>query len=186
MEKRIENRSAEIRAPLSAQQPANSQINWIKDLVRSEAEFLRSGSYELIGQQDSQRIMNDSTIEFQKELKVEFDRCAALFNEARGGGHLPNSVKIFHVSNTAADFIVLRNSLKLLVSNTASGIVGFNFLTRSSPYAPQQAQRRGEGIDLIAQMLPFHELVWTYHGEKINTRAVVRYFFTELVKSSAV
>ncbi len=176
----------EIRGPFSAARADSAQTDWIKDLVKSEAEFLRTGSYELIGQQDTQRIIADATTAFLKELKAEFEVCAALFNEHRGGGHLPNSVKVFHVSNTAADFIVFRNTLKLLVSNTANGVVGFNFLTRSSPYAPQQPQRRGEGIDLIAQMLPFHDLVWTYHGEKANARAVVRYFFTELVKSSAV
>ena len=186
MEKYVEGKNIELRAPMSSGQTPSSSVGWIKELVTSEAEFLRSGSYELVGQQDTQRIMSDATIEFQRELKSEFERCANLFNELRGGGHLPNSVKIFHVSNTAADFIVFRNTLKLLVSNTASGVVGFSFLTRSSPYAPQQPQRRGEGIDFIAQMLPFHELIWTYHGERVNSRAVVRYFFTELVKSSAV
>jgi hypothetical protein len=43
-----------------------------------------------------------------------------------------------------------------------------------------------EGYDLIAQLYPFNDLAWTFHGERVNVEAVVRYLFTDFVKSSAI
>lgn len=165
--------------------PSKDQ-HWLKRLVENEAELLRSGSGDFLSHQDHRKVVEDSTVEFMNELKEEFVACVDLFNAYRGGSHLPNSVKIFNISNTAADFIVFRNTLKLVVSNPALGVINFAFVNRSNTFSKAPVKTKREGYDLIAQLYPFNDLAWTFHGERVNVEAVVRYLFTEFVKSSAI
>ena len=160
--------------------------DWIKRLVRNEMDLIHTGSGDLTGHQDHRKVVEDATLEFLARIKEEFVNCVDLFNSYRGGAHLPNSVKIFNVSNTAADFIIFRNNMKLVVSNPALGVVNLSFITRTNAFSQQQAKTKREGYDLIAQMFPFNELAWTFQGEKVNVEAMTRFLFTEFVKSSAI
>lgn len=160
--------------------------DWIKRLVRNEVELIQTGSGDLVSHQDHRRVVEEATLEFLAKVKEEFVSCLDLFNSYRGGGHLPNSVKVFNVSNTQADFIIFRNNLKLVVSNPALGVVNFSFISRANGFKQSQIKTKREGYDLIAQLFPFNELAWTYHGERVNMDALVRFMFTEFVKSSAI
>lgn len=162
-----------------------SDQSWIKRLVRNEAELIRTGTGDLLGHQDHRQVVEEVTSEFMDQLKEGFISCVDAFNAYRGGAHLPNSVKVFNVSNSASDFILFRNNMKLVVSNPALGVVNFSFISRHSSFKGSPVKTQKEGYDLIAQMFPFNELAWTFHGERINTFYVVRYLFTEFVKSSA-
>ena len=163
----------------------SSDANWLKRLVDNEAELLKTGSGDFVSHQDHRKVVEDATLEFLQELREEFLKCVDLFNSYRGGAHLPNSVKIFNISNTAADFIVFRNTLKLVVSNPAMGVINFSFVNRANTFSKAPVKTKREGYDLIAQLYPFNDLAWTFHGERVNVEAVVRYLFTEFVKSSA-
>jgi len=123
--------------------------DWIKRLVRNEAELIRTGSGDLLSHQDHRKVVEESTSEYLNKLKGEFLSCVDLFNSYRGGAHLPNSVKIFNVSNTVSDFIIFRNNLKLVVSNPALGIVNFSFVSRSHGFKPDQIKSKKEGYDLF-------------------------------------
>lgn len=185
-----------IDADLSYTRPSNiaasaesrplGRGDWLKRLVRNEMDLIHTGSGDLTGHQDHRKVVEDATLEFMTRIKEEFIGCVDLFNSYRGGAHLPNSVKIFNVSNTASDFIIFRNNLKLVVSNPALGVVNLSFITRANAFTQPQAKTKREGYDLIAQMFPFNELAWTFHGEKVNLEAMTRFMFTEFVKSSAV
>lgn len=160
--------------------------NWLKRLVQNEAEQIRSGSIDLSSQKDSRKVVEEATIEFLQELREEFTRCVELFHSYRGGAHLPSSVKIFSVSNTAADFILFRGSLKLVVSNPSIGVINLAFAERTTNFAKTPAKTKREGYDLIAQLYPFNDLAWTYHGERVAKESVVRFLFTEFVRSSVI
>jgi hypothetical protein len=176
----------EIQVPRQVLKARPSKdANWLKRLVENEAELLRTGSGDFISHQDHRKVVEEASLEFMAELKEEFLACIDLFNSYRGGSHLPNSVKIFNISNTAADFIVFRNTLKLVISNPALGVINFSFVNRANTFTKAPVKTKREGYDLIAQLYPFNDLAWTFHGERVNVEAVVRYLFTEFVKSSA-
>lgn len=160
------------------------ETNWLKRLVESESELLRTGSGDLVSHQDHRKVVEEATAEFMGNLKEEFLRCADLFNSYRGGSHLPNAVKVFAISNTQSDFILFRNTLKLVISNPALGVINFSFVSRTASFAKPQVKSKREGYDLIAQLFPFNDLAWTFHGERIRAEAIVRFMFTEFVKSS--
>ncbi|MGZ3695245.1 MAG: hypothetical protein ACXWQO_13985 [Bdellovibrionota bacterium] len=160
--------------------------HWLKRLVDNESELLRTGAGDFISHQDHRKVVEEATLEFMHEIKEEFLNCVDLFNSYRGGSHLPNSVKIFNISNTAADFIVFRNTLKLVISNPALGVINCSFVNRANTFTKAPVKSKKEGYDLIAQLYPFNDLAWTFHGERVNVEAVVRYLFTDFVKSSAI
>lgn len=177
----------EIQVPRQVLKTRPSKdVNWLKRLVENESELLRSGSGDFISHQDHRKVVEEATLEFMHELREEFLNCVDLFNSYRGGSHLPNSVKIFNISNTQADFIIFRNTLKLVASNPALGVINFSFVNRANTFTKAPVKTKREGYDLIAQIYPFNDLAWTFHGERVNVSAVVRYLFTEFVKSSAV
>ena len=177
----------EIQVPRQVMKARPSKdVNWLKRLSENETELLRTGAGDFVSHQDHRKVVEEASLEFMHELRDEFLNCVDLFNSYRGGSHLPNSVKIFNISNTPADFIIFRNTLKLVVSNPALGVVNFSFVNRANTFTRAPAVKtKKEGYDLIAQLYPFNDLAWTFHGERVNVEAVVRYLFTEFVKSSA-
>jgi hypothetical protein len=171
----------------NASRPTSPGDNhWVRRLVESEADLLRTGSGDFVSHQDHRRVVEEATNEFLARVKEDFIRCVDMFNAYRGGSHLPNSIKLFNVSNTAGDFILFRNSLKLVITNPALGVINFSFVSRTASFAKSNAKTKREGYDLIAQLYPFNDLAWTFHGERIAVEAIVRFMFTEFVKSSAV
>ena len=159
---------------------------WVRALVERENQILRATPGESVSYDDHRRIVKDGTRDYLLELRDEFTKCAELFNTCRGGSHLPNSIKIFNVSNTQGDFILFRNTLKLVISNPSIGVINFAFASRSAALPkPSSTPGKREGYDLIAQIFPFNEIAWTFHGEKVNAKSLVRYMFTEFVQASA-
>ncbi len=164
---------------------------WIKQLVRNEVNLSHTGTGDLVGHQDHKKVVGEATVELLISLKEEFTSCVDMFNSYRGDKDMFNSIKIFHVSKTAADFILFRNNLKFLTSNENLGVINFSFISRMG-LLPQQTDTENktnsskESYDIIAQIYPFNELAWTFHGERINMEALVRYMFVEFVKTSAV
>jgi hypothetical protein len=178
----------EIQVPRQVMKARPSKdVHWLKRLSENESELLRTGSGDFVSHQDHRKVVEEASLEFMQEVRDEFLNCVDLFNSYRGGSHLPNSVKIFNISNTAADFIIFRNTLKLVVSNPALGVVNFSFVNRANTFTKAPSiKTKKEGYDLIAQLYPFNDLAWTFHGERIHVESVVRYLFTEFVKSSAI
>jgi hypothetical protein len=183
----MERSAPEIQTPRQVLKSRPSRdVHWLKRLVDNETELLRTGSGDFISHQDHRKVVEEASLEFMQELKEEFLNCVDLFNSYRGGSHLPNSVKIFNISNTQADFIIFRNTMKLVISNPALGVINFAFVNRANTFTKAPVKSKKEGYDLIAQLYPFNDLAWTFHGERVNAEAVVRYLFTEFVKSSAI
>ena len=174
----------------SLQQKSSAEFaeerDWLKRLVKNEAELLRTGSGDLISHQDHRFVVEQATYEYMTHLKDEFIKCVDLFNAYRGGSHLPNAVKVFNVSNSHCDFIIFRNTLKLVIANPALGVINFSFISRTQAFKKPNVKTKREGYDLIAQLYPFNDLAWTFHGERVRLEAVTRYLFTDFINSSAV
>lgn len=166
---------------------SGTAANWIRDLAETEADMIYKGTADIAATNDHRKIVEAATKEFMLQLKEEFLACSDLFNAYRGGAQVANAIKVFQVANTAADFILFRNTLKLVVANPALGVINLSFSSRTAMVTKSiNPGKKREGVDLIAQLYPFNELVWTYHGERINIPALVRFMFTDFVKSSAL
>jgi len=101
-------------------------------------------------------------------------------------------IKVYGVAQTAADFMLFRNQIKLIFSNSAHGVIQISFAqhVRGTLAVDGQDQNSiavnaplgGQAQDLMAQLGPFRDVFWTFHGEKVAPDQVSKFYFAEFAK----
>ncbi|MCM2321716.1 MAG: hypothetical protein NDJ90_00465 [Oligoflexia bacterium] len=177
-----------------------AQNGWIHELARAEIHPEAEKLLQLGRSWDPQQLVEESTIEFLTELREQFTEFARVFNGYAESGTRFQEVKVYSVAQTAADFMVFRNQIKLLVANTAHGVIQISFAQHvrgalavdgqihgygpvqgqvgSQPGAPAVTQSQ----DLLAQVGPFRDIFWTFQGEKVKAEQVAKYYFAEFAR----
>jgi hypothetical protein len=163
---------------------------WVHDLVRGEmhpeADRLIQAAGGTVGGIDPQQCIEESTIQFLAELREAFTEYCRIFNGHSEAGSRYQEIKVYSVAQTAADFMIYRNQVKLVVSNASHGVIELSFaqhtqhaqLQRTEAAPPKQSQ------ELLAQLGPFGDVSWTFQGEKVQAAQVARFYFGEFVRSS--
>ncbi|OFZ81858.1 MAG: hypothetical protein A2583_10640 [Bdellovibrionales bacterium RIFOXYD1_FULL_53_11] len=143
---------------------------------------------------DPQQIIEESTIDFIDEMRSYFSEFAKSFNGYSEGGSRFQEVKVYSIASSAADFMVFRNQIKLVVSNVAHGVIQIAFAhhvrgaldvngqTMGPEKNPQAPEAKSQ--DLMAGIGPFRDVYWTYKGEKVTAAQVARYFFSEFIRAT--
>src|SRR4051812_12524486 len=98
-----------------------SEQGWIHELARAEIHPEAEKLLQLGRSFDPQQQVEESTIRFLTEMREQFNEYARVFNAYSEAGAKFQEVKIYAVAQTAADFMVFRNQIKLLISNAAHG-----------------------------------------------------------------
>lgn len=171
-----------------------AQTGWIHELVRSE---VHPEAEKLLGLQssfDPAHLIEESTIRFLSELQEEFQTYSKHFNGYSENGIKFQEIKIYSLAGSPADFMIFRNQVKLVVSNTSAGVIGFSFARhiRSTLNVNGQGQpdlsasnvSLSKGQELRAQIGPFHEVFWTFEGERVTAAQVAKFFFIEFVRAT--
>lgn len=166
-----------------------SQQGWIHELARAEIHPDAERLLQLGRSFDPQQLVEESTIEFLMELREQFNEFARTFNAYSENGVRFQEVKVYNIAQTAADFMVFRNQVKLVVANSAHGIIQLSFAqhvrgTLSVDGQAQNTQVAGQMQELIAQVGPFRDVFWAFQGEKVNPEQVARFYFAEFVRST--
>ncbi|MGZ3708561.1 MAG: hypothetical protein ACXWPM_07085, partial [Bdellovibrionota bacterium] len=172
-----------------------SQQGWIHELARAEIHPEAERLLQLGGSQDPQQLVEESTIDFLTELREQFNTFARVFNSYSEGGGRFAEVKVYSIAQTAADFMVFRNGIKLIVTNVAHGVIELSFSQhiRGTLAVDGQIQQTdattgplnptiGKAQDLIAQGGPFRHVHWTFQGEKVNAEQVAKFYFGEFTR----
>ncbi len=169
--------------------------NWVHELAKADVHPEAEKLLQLGRGLDPQQIIEESTIRFLSELRDRFSYYTRLFNGYSDGGVRFTEVKIYSVAQTPADFMVFRNQIKLVISNSAQGVIqiGFDRHDRST-YAVDGRNTGASGEvpslgftkaeELLAQIGPFRSIHWVYQGEQVQPEEVARYFFAEFVRAS--
>src|SRR3989338_2389502 len=124
-----------------------STIDWLKELAQAELHMEETGEIDAFGHLDEEKILLDHTTSFLKELRHHFQLFANDFNEHRKNTR--QTIKVYGISNTQADFLLFRNSLKLVVTLSKPGQVEFSFHAMSGGlFAPNKkpSKKRKLGI----------------------------------------
>jgi hypothetical protein len=129
---------------------------------------------------DPQQRIEEATIDFLTELREQFTEYVRIFNGYSEAGSRFHEVKVYSVALTAADFMIYRNQVKLVVSNASHGVIQVQFAQHQRTVAP--AQQASQSQELLAQVGPFGDVSWTYQGEKIAAAQVARFYFNEFVR----
>src|SRR4051794_3894419 len=104
-----------------------SQQGWIHELARAEVHPDAERLLQLGRSFDPQQLVEESTIDFLTELREHFNEYARIFNAFAESGTKFQEVKVYSVAQTAADFMIFRNQVKLVVSNAAHGVIQIAF-----------------------------------------------------------
>lgn len=170
-----------------------SQQGWIHELARAEIHPEADQLLQLSKGHDPQQKVEESTIDFLTELREQFNEHARVFNVYSEGGARFQEIKIYSLAQMAADFMVFRNQIKLVVSNAAHGVIQLSFSqhVRGTLAVDGQVQQssptsevNGRSWDLIAQVGPFRDVHWTFQGEKVTAEQVAKFFFMEFARAT--
>ena len=152
---------------------------WPAKLAHREAHMEREGAVDYENSFTRQELLKMQTRETMSYLKDQFREALELFNEARQTA--AQNIHLYKVLRSEDDFMLFRNSYKLMISGARSGriLFAFNQYLGTAFGAGQQPS-----IELVAVWGPLDQLYWTYKGQRIELKDVVRYFFSEFVQQS--
>ena len=165
------------------------KLSWIKELVRSEQKMEESGMVDFSAGFNPAQLLQTQSLEFLNVLKADFVEASASFNQLKGSS--VGRIKIYGISNTAADFMLFRNGFKLLFSLKEPGIIGIRFHYVGNSFMSQPAASdNGAAIPsdediLQARWGAFGDLIWTFQDQPIKADYLVRYYMTRFVRESA-
>jgi hypothetical protein len=175
-----------------------SENAWIHDLARSELHPDAERALRLGQSLDPAQLIEEKSLEFLAELRGYFTDFAKLFNHhAEGGARFPE-VKLYQVAHTPGDFILFRNTIKLVVSNPSHGVIRFTFAghgrstgvtidglsSGETSTVETDSSRIPQAQELLAQVGPFREVFFSFQGEKVDAARVARYYFAEFVRAT--
>jgi len=171
-------------------QNINLQTQWIENLAIEEMNMEESGIIHFHDHLNTQKILEESSIEIMEQLKELFEVFTARFNEFRTNQtDRSKAIKIFKISNTVNDFMLFRNSLKLVIARRSVDAISIGFISNTSGAFGARLSLNDQGPQTIqeirAQVGAFNKITWTFQGEKIDPMALVKHYLSEFIRYSA-
>ncbi|RYZ86397.1 MAG: hypothetical protein EOP04_13980 [Proteobacteria bacterium] len=173
----------------NAKESSLQNTAWLHDLARAEVHPEAERLLGLGIGHDPHQVVEESTIQFLQELRERFTEYSRLFNSYSESGNRFQETKIYSVAQTSADFMVYRNQIKLVVSNTAHGVISIQFTQHQrSPFqfdgANPEANATQSAQEILAQLGPFRDVHWSFQGEKVSPDQLAKFYFIEFVRST--
>src|SRR5271156_1440564 len=104
-----------------------SQQGWIHDLAKAEIHPDAERLLQLGGAADPQQAVEESTVDFLTELRDLLQDHARAFNAFSESGQRFQEIKIYNPTQSAADFMLFRNQIKLMFTNPTHGVIQVSF-----------------------------------------------------------
>lgn len=163
--------------------------DWIESLAFDEINMDEAGVVDFNNHLDPQSFLEEESIRFMNRVRDLFEVYISKFNECRGGPDSGAQIKVFKISNTVNDFMIFRNSLRLIFSRKASDLIVINLLANGKDiFAPRVGESHQGSVsqhEISAIVGPFNSIKWKFHGEEVDVGAMVRHYLEEFVKNSA-
>jgi len=165
----------------------SEDTNWLCELARSEDEIDRTGVINFDAASSPEKVLKEATVSYLRHLRNYTAKLAGIFNSYKSLAS--SGIKIYSIANTEADFMVFRNSLKLIFSAQRPGVIQISFNAHTgafftSPTITPSGSAEQIGDVIHAQLGPFNEAIWTYQGRPVNTREMLRYFLSRFIQNS--
>lgn len=167
-----------------------NSTSWIENLALEELNMDESGVINFNHHLDPTQLLEESSIEFMDQLREKVELFTHKFNQYRGGINSSAQIKIFKISNTVNDFMVFRNSLRLIFARKAHDLISIGFLSTSGNLmAPRlnakEAPMQNTTHEVKANLGPFNNITWRFMGEPIEINSLVRHYISEFIAASA-
>lgn len=164
-------------------------FHWIEDLARSELHIESTGEVDFGLPTSETALMEEGTFQMLSQLRSQFDDAVKIFNSLRSGPTGHSTIKTYAISNTPADFMLFRNGLKLIIANTAFGIITVSFMSPLGGVFGASSYARPDpipgGHQLMGRVGTFGDVRWFYQNEPLETERLVRHYLTQFIKLSS-
>jgi hypothetical protein len=169
------------RTPLN-----NDSLNmgWIHEIARAEASPEADALYQLNQVSAPQQAIEESTVDFLTDLRAYFQEYVRLFNSISEAGKKFAEIKIFNLTQGAADFMLYRNGIKLIVANTTHGVIQISYDRHMIGTPVVNEFNIPQAEDLLAQLGAFGSVFWTYRSERVESDQVAKHFFSEFTRTT--
>lgn len=169
--------------------PSQHSTTWIENLALEEIHMEDTGIVHFNEHLNPQALLEESSLKFMDDIRDKFEFYVLKFNMFRGNKEPGASIKIFKISNTINDFMLFRNSLKLIVARKANGLISLGLLSNSgglfSPRLNMETPSTPGAHEIRAHIGPFNTFTWKFQGENLNIDSLVKHYLTEFIKHSA-
>ncbi len=175
----------------------NDSLNtdWIEHLALEELNMDESGLVSFNEHLNPTAFIEESSIDIMNRVRDLFEFFVAKFNEFRGPGQ-GQLIKVFKISNTINDFMLYRNSLRLVIARKANDLITIGFMGNGGEYVPPRLGALARGVEsatpvssspheIRAHLGPFYKVSWRFNGEEVDERALVKHYLSEFIKNSA-
>lgn len=171
----------------------NTEINldttWIENLAIDEINMEESGVININEHLDPMHFLEESSVNFMEELKEQFEVFTTRFNECRSESSKQHQIKMFKISNTVNDFMLFRNSLKLVVARRSNDVITIGFLSNSgglfAARVNNQETTSHKLHEIRAHVGTFNNIEWRFNGEKVDKSSLVKHYLSEFIRHSA-
>lgn len=173
-------------AQIPTTSPTKQKVNplpeelWVSDLAQNEKSMLMDDTINI----RDEKQLRDTEVRIQTEsfmlmLRARCARLVEIFNQNKGAES--TGVKMFKIAGSKLDFMLFRNTLKLVFSTPKEGVVDvyFSSYLESSKNAEENPYVSGERLELTFG--PFDEPYWALKGERIHIESMLRKFITDFV-----
>ncbi len=164
---------------------------WVEQLALEELNMDESGIVHMDNHLNPAALLEESSIDYMNAIRDRFEFYITRFNEFRGGSSNGALIKTFKISNTVNDFMLFRNSLRMIFARRAHDVISIGFLANGKDiFAPrlsesdQYAQQSG-AHEIRAHIGPFNEISWRFQGEIVGIDSLVRHYLSEFIRQSA-
>ena len=169
--------------------PNKISTTWIENLALDEINMEESGIIDFNEHLNPLRQLEEASIDLMENLKELFEIYTAKFNECRSSKDNSRAIKMFKISNTVNDFMLYRNTLKLVVARRSEDVITIGFLSNTGgAFAARVNYEDGSSRaihEIKAHIGPFNNVTWKFKGENINLDALVKHYLTEFIKHSS-
>ncbi len=152
---------------------------WIHEIARAESSPEAEALYQLNQASAPQQAVEESTVEFLTDLRAYFQEYVRIFNSLSETGKKFSEIKIFNLTQGAADFMLYRNGIKLIIANTTHGVIQLSYDKHVITGASNNELSIPQADELIAQLGAFGSVHWMYRSEKVSSDQVAKHFFSE-------
>jgi hypothetical protein len=163
---------------------------WVESLALDEINMDESGIVNINGHLNPSLLLEEASIQLMNDLRDRAEAYLTKFNEYRGRNNSSSTIKFFKISNTVNDFMLFRNSLRLIFARKSNDVISIGFLANGKDiYGARLSFNDQFGSSNIheirAHLGAFNKITWRFNNEPVDLDALIRHYLTEFIINSA-
>ena len=171
----------QIHPPISAL----PEESWMVELAQNEKAMLQDDTIHIRDDEDLREAeCQKQTEQFMLAIRHQCSRLVEIFNQTKGSES--NTIKMFKIAGSHLDFMLFRNTLKLVFSSPRTGIIDIYFSSYLETSKSNEENPYVSGERLELNFGPFDEPHWTLKNERINLNFLLRKFVSDFVLMSSI